>query len=71
MSEFKEKIGMLEIKIGRCLSFIEGHYIKARALGTDHAEYIVANDLDNDKDYCNGLHELYEMFDKLGEKNVE
>jgi hypothetical protein len=41
-------------------SFLQNHYNKWRAMGGDHAEYVVSNEIDDDEKLCEELKKNFE-----------
>ena len=61
----QDAIKALEKDLKRTLSFLESHYIRAGEAGEDHASYVVFNDLDDDRELCQGLDRVYQEYKKF------
>lgn len=42
------------------MNFLQQHYNRARDAGIGHAMYVVANDIDDDRELCKDLRRNYE-----------
>ena len=65
MNKYQQGFADLEKRVGRRLSFLEIHYVQNMEAGGDHAEYVVVNDIDDDKRLCDNLKDIYGKYQKV------